>query len=79
MRKEMIQSALDKGAGDSPNSQAVATATVNALTSLLAEIKPLVGERRTTGALVTPLCVPLASGARTATSEPVWIEKLYFG
>lgn len=44
MRREMVQSALDKGAGDNADSQAVAAATFSALTALLAEIKPLVGE-----------------------------------
>jgi len=44
MRSEMIQSALRAGAAEGADSKTVASATVRALTLLLAELKPLVGE-----------------------------------
>ena len=44
MRSEMIHCALGEGAAEGVDSKAVAGAAVRALTLLLAELKPLVGE-----------------------------------
>ena len=44
VRSEMIQSALGEGAAEGAHSKTVAASTVQALTLLLAELRPLVGE-----------------------------------
>lgn len=44
MRSEMIQGALGEGAAEGADSEAVAGAAVLALTLLLAQLRPLVGE-----------------------------------
>lgn len=69
MRSEMIQSALGEGATEAADSKTVAGATVRALTSLLAELKPLVGELALRALYVRSLHLARSSFERPGTGD----------
>lgn len=70
MRSEMIQSALGEGAAGGADSKTVAGATVRALTSLLAELKPLVGELALRALYVRSLHLARSSFERPGAGDP---------
>lgn len=76
MRKEMIQSVLDKGASYSADSEALATATVSALTALVAEISPIVGELAWRALYVRSLHLARSSFARPEVGNSVTSAEL---
>ena len=69
MRKDVIQSALDEGAAEGADSKTVAGATVRALTLLLAELKPLVGEIALRALYVRSLHMARSSFERPSAGE----------
>ena len=70
MRSEMIQSALSEGAAEGADSTIVAGAAIRALTSLIAELKPLVGELAMRALYVRSLHLARASFERPSAAEP---------
>lgn len=69
MRSEMIQSALGERATEGADSNAVASAAVRALTSLLLELRPLVGELALRALYVRSLHLARSSFERPGPSE----------
>jgi len=69
MRNEMIRSALGGGAAEGADSKTVAGATVLALTSLLAELKPLVGELAARALYVRSLHLARSSFDRPSAAD----------
>lgn len=69
MRSELIQRALGEGAAEGADSKTVASATVRALTLLLAELKPLVGEIALQALYVRSLHLARSSFERPSAAE----------
>lgn len=76
MRSKMIRSALGAPAMEGADSQHVATQAVRALTLLLQELKPLVGEMAVRALYVRSLNLARSSFGRPDAVEPESLDQL---